>query len=543
MHPFFQLTLATAVSMLIIPVGRRLAPRLGLVDVPDARKVHTVPVPRVGGWGITLGILLPLALGYTLDPLVQSFLIGCVTLFAFGVWDDARTLNHWRKFLGQLLATGVVVYYGDLWVSRIPFLDGALPAAIGRPFTVFALVGVINAVNHSDGLDGLAGGEAMLSLITLAILGYMSGSGLLLGVSLAAIGGILGFLRYNSHPAYVFMGDCGSQVLGFTLGVLVVYLTQTANTAVSAALPLLIVGLPIADILSVLYQRIRGGMHWFKATRNHVHHRLLQLGFDQYETVVIIYLIQAALVVAAVLARYESDLTVVSVYAGGIFAVFAFLEIAERRGWRAPRARNGQSRLARAIAAFVESESLLRAPLIVIMAITPAVMLLSALWVRRVPPDLAIAAAVLAIVPGVQLLWPRAAKPVLLRLAAYATAIFPAYFLLSYPGAIPHGMQFVTTAVIVVLALAVVTYVRFSTEQRFGTSPTDYLIVCGVVALTVFGSIEVNSRNVVEAVLFATVLMYACEILVSGNAGGAGRRVLQYSTLATLLIVTLRAVV
>jgi UDP-GlcNAc:undecaprenyl-phosphate GlcNAc-1-phosphate transferase len=542
MHPFFQLTLATAVSMLIIPVGRRLAPRLGLVDVPDARKVHTVPVPRVGGWGITLGILLPLVLGYRLDPLMQSFLVGCLTLFAFGVWDDARTLSHWRKFLGQLLAAGVVVYYGDLWVSRIPFLDGALPGAIGKPFTVFALVGVINAINHSDGLDGLAGGEAMLSLITLAILGYMSGSGLMLGVSLAAIGGILGFLRYNSHPAYVFMGDCGSQVLGFTLGVLVVYLTQTANTAVSAALPLLIVGLPIADILSVLYQRIRGGMHWFKATRNHVHHRLLQLGFDQYETVVIIYLIQAALVVAAVLARYESDLTVALLYAAGVVAVFSFLEVAERYGWRVARARSGQSRLARAIAALTESESLLRAPLIVIMAITPAVMLLSALWVRRIPPDLAIGAAMLAIVPAVQLLWPRAAKPVLLRLAAYTTAIFPAYFLLSYPGAMPQGMQFVTTAVIVVLALAVVTYVRFSTEQRFGTSPTDYLIVCGIVALTVFGSIEVNSRNVVEAVLFATVLMYACEILVSGSAGGSGRRVLQYSTLATLLIVTVRAV-
>jgi hypothetical protein len=208
-----------------------------------------------------------------------------------------------------------------------------------------------------------------------------------------------------------------------------------------------------------------------------------------------------------------------------------------------PRKRSGQSRLTHAVAALRASQGLLGAPLVIISAITPAVMLLSALWVRRIPPDLATVAAVLAIVPAVQLLWPRVVKPVLLRLAVYATAIFPAYFLASYPGAIPHGMQFLAIAVISVLALAVVTYVRFSAGQRFGTTPTDYLIVCGVVALTVFGSIEVDSRNVVEAALFATVLMYACEILVAGNPASSGRRVLQYSTLGTLLIITVRGVI
>src|SRR5215813_7520684 len=158
MNPFFQLTLAVAVSMLVIPLVRRVAPRLGLVDMPDPRKVHTVPIPRVGGWGITLGTLLPLLLVLRLDPLVQSFLIGCAILFAFGIWDDARSIGHWPKFVGQLAAVAMVVYYGDLWVSRVPFIDGTLAADIGKPFTMFALIGVINAINHSDGLDGLAGG-------------------------------------------------------------------------------------------------------------------------------------------------------------------------------------------------------------------------------------------------------------------------------------------------------------------------------------------------------------------------------------------------
>jgi UDP-GlcNAc:undecaprenyl-phosphate/decaprenyl-phosphate GlcNAc-1-phosphate transferase len=455
-NPFFQLTLAVVVSALVIPLARRLAPRFGLVDMPDARKVHAVPIPRVGGWGITLGILLPLLLVFPPDPLLQSFLIGCVILFVFGVWDDARTIGHWPKFAGQLAAVAVVVFYGDLWVSRMPFIDGAIPASVGKPFTMFALIGVINAINHSDGLDGLAGGESILSLMALAILGYMSGSALLLGIALATIGGIFGFLRYNSHPAYVFMGDCGSQVLGFTLGFLVVYLTQQANTAVSAALPVLIIGVPIADILSVFYQRISGGMNWFKATRNHFHHRLMQVGFDHYETVVIIYSIQAMLVVSAVLARYESDVSVAAIYLGVIGALLGALFAAERFGWRIVRARGAPSELTRAIGFLRASRALLQAPLLVITIVTPAVMLLSAIWVTRIPSDLAVAAAALAIVPAIQLLWPARMRPALLRLAIYATAIFPAYLLISYPGAIPYTLQSLTAVAIIVLAVAIV---------------------------------------------------------------------------------------
>jgi UDP-GlcNAc:undecaprenyl-phosphate/decaprenyl-phosphate GlcNAc-1-phosphate transferase len=542
MNPLLLLTLAVAASMRVIPLVRRFAPRLGLVDMPDPRKVHTEPIPRVGGWGITLGMLLPLVLVFRLDPLMQAFVLGCLTLFAFGIWDDARSIGHWSKFVGQFAAVTLVIWYGDLWVSRLPFIDGSIPAAFGKPFTLFALIGVINAINHSDGLDGLAGGESILSLMALAILGYMSGSAAILGMSLATIGGLLGFLRYNSHPAYVFMGDSGSQVLGFTLGFLVVYLTQRASADLSAALPLLILGVPIADILSVLYQRIRAHMNWFKATRNHVHHRLLQLGFDHYETVVIIYSIQAALVVGAVLARYQSDVTVALIYLTVIAALFSALGVAERRGWRVRRPGGGAgSRLTRALAVLKGSRALLDAPLFVIAGVTPVVMLLSALWAARIAADFATAAALLALVPALQLLWPRAVKPALLRLAIYATASFPAYLLVSYQGAIPHDVRSVVVGVIVVLAAAILLYVRFGAEERFGTTPTDYLIVCGVVALLVFGSVEAKSRDIVEAVLFATVLMYACEIIV-GSAARPPGRLLQYSTLGTLLIITFRGV-
>ena len=542
MNPLFLLTLAAAVSMLVIPLARHLAPRLGLVDMPDDRKVHTVPIPRIGGWGITLGSLLPLLLVFRLDPLVQAFVIGSLILFSFGVWDDARTIGHWSKFAGQLAAAGIVVYYGDLWVARVPFLDTPLPAAVGQPFTLFALIGVINAINHSDGLDGLAGGETILSLIALAILGHMSGSALILSIALATVGGIFGFLRYNSYPAYVFMGDCGSQVLGFTVGFLVVLLTQRANTALSAALPLLVLGVPLADILSVLYQRIRGGLHWFKATRNHIHHRLIELGFDHYETVVIIYSLQVALVVSAVLARYESDLTVVLLYALIVTGLFGALALAERRRWRLYRARGTASRLTRTITALKASPLVPQISLLVIAAVTLLVMLLTALWVAPIPRDVASAAALLAVVVALPLLWPRLRWAALLRLAMYATAIFPAYLMINYPAAIPPGVQSLTATVIIVLAVAIMGYVRLSTGQRFGTTPTDYLIVCGTGALLVFGTIEANSRTVIQAVLLAIVLMYACEIILGSSTGNSRARWLQFSTLGTLLIIAVRGV-
>ena len=542
MTEFLQLILAATVSMLVIPIVRRLAPRLGLVDLPDPRKVHTIPIPRVGGWGITLGILLPLLLTVEHDRLVQSFLVGCATLFAFGVWDDARSIGHWKKFLGQLITAGLVVYWGDLWVSRMPFMEVAIPAWIGKPFTMFALIGVINAINHSDGLDGLAGGEAMLSLLALAALGFASKSILMLSIAAATIGGIFGFLRYNSHPAYVFMGDCGSQVLGFTLGFLVVYLTQTADMEVSAALPLLILGVPLADIISVLYQRISGGMNWFKATRNHLHHRLMQIGFDHHETVMIIYSMQAALVVSAVLVRYQSDLMVTLLYLGVIAALLGALTLAERSGWHVARAHGTPSTLSRAVARFKESDTLIKGPLYVITAITPIAILLGAVWSGPVDQRFAIGAAVVALVPAIQLLWPQRVSPALLRMVIYAAAVFPGWVLISEPASMPYPVQLLIAALVVLLLAAIVLYMRLDGNRRFETNPTDYLIACGVVALLVSGGIGLSSRNVVGAILLAIVLMYASEIIVGSGQGSTGRRWLEYSTLGTLLIISVRGV-
>ena len=203
--------MAMAISMVVIPLMMRLAPVLGMLDAPDARKVHTMPIPRVGGLGIVIGALVPMLVWLPFTDLTISILLGATILLVFGTWDDIAELGHYVKFIGQFLAAGIVVYYGDLYVSYFPLNNyETIPEFIGKPFTIFAIVGMINAINHSDGLDGLAGGESLISLSVIAYLAFVFDSDLMLIICAATVGGIFGFLRFNSHPARVFMGDGGA---------------------------------------------------------------------------------------------------------------------------------------------------------------------------------------------------------------------------------------------------------------------------------------------------------------------------------------------
>jgi UDP-GlcNAc:undecaprenyl-phosphate GlcNAc-1-phosphate transferase len=539
--PFHMLVLAATASMFLIPPIWRLAPRFGLVDLPDPRKVHKTPVPRIGGWGITLGMLFPLLFLLPDDPLMQSFVIGSLILFGFGVWDDAREIGHWPKFIGQTAAAAIVVYYGNLYVTSLPFFgDYALAPAFGRPFTMFALVGAINAINHSDGLDGLAAGECLLSLIAVASLGFLADSSLELNVSLAAIGGIVGFLRYNSHPARVFMGDCGSQVLGFTVAFLTIHLTQVADSALSSALPLLLLGVPISDILAVFYQRFAAGNNWFKASRNHIHHRLLDLGFRHYESVIIIYSIQALLVVAAILLRYQSDAVVTSTYLLVIVSLFTGLTIAERRHWRRglQQSRGAFRYVSRALGRLAGSRAVRESPRILITISVPAMLLLGPLGVAHVPRDVALVAAALAAILAMQIGRARANGSTLVRLAVYVAAIASIYLFINYPASLSRPLQPLVLTLIAVLAIAIAGYFKFASDQKFGTTPTDFLILFVLLALLIFGNVDIGARALVEIVIYAVVLLYSCEVLI--NLTVRRWNVLHLSTLASLTIMVLR---
>jgi UDP-GlcNAc:undecaprenyl-phosphate/decaprenyl-phosphate GlcNAc-1-phosphate transferase len=327
--------LAMVVTMAGLPVLGRLAAKWSIVDRPDARKVHSAQIARIGGVAMAVGVLVAAFIAIPLDSRERHFLFAASVLVAFGVLDDRFDLDYRIKLIGQLLAAAIAVIGGDIQIHWITLDDRVmLPPWISVPMTMFFLVSITNAINLADGLDGLAGGTTFLCLGALAMLAYSGGEVGCAALSLTFAGAVLGFLRFNTHPASVFMGDAGSQLLGFAVGVLSIGATQSGSTAVSAATPILLLALPILDTLSVMVQRISEGRSPFRPDRNHIHHKLLKLGFDHHEAVMVIYIIQANLFILAYLLRFESDLLILSVVCALFIATILIFQIAARRGWR-----------------------------------------------------------------------------------------------------------------------------------------------------------------------------------------------------------------
>ena len=531
---------ALVISMAIIPVMMRLAPLLGMIDKPDARKVHAVPIPRVGGVGIVIGALLPLLLLLPLDPALASFLFGSLVLLAFGAWDDSRDLGHYVKFIGQFVAVLAVVYYGDVYVSRLPFMGGeVIPEFIGRPFTVFAMIGMINAINHSDGLDGLAGGESLMSLACIAWLAYSAGGTTETMIALATIGGLFGFLRFNTHPARIFMGDGGSQFLGFTLGYLAVVLTQEVNPALSPALPLLFLGLPIADIIAVFIQRIYHKMNWFRATRNHIHHRLLDLGFQHYESVLIVYTAQALLVLSALAMPYESDALIIGLYLIVVLSIFLFLYLAERRGWRV-HALDETAALDGAIESAKKGVLWRVAPHMVVMYGASLFLLSGSAIAVEIPRDYTVIAIVLAVLMLLRLLLGFRVWYLSLRLMVYVTIAFMVYLLNTYQPAYLSGVDPVTYVYFGVLVSAIALTLRFENGGNFDATPMDFLVLLAILALVMSSSVGIVDTRITAMALKGVILFYAGEMILKNMK----RRwnVFTVSVLVSLVVVGVRGV-
>jgi UDP-GlcNAc:undecaprenyl-phosphate/decaprenyl-phosphate GlcNAc-1-phosphate transferase len=531
---------AMSISMALIPLMIRLAPALGMIDRPDPRKVHSTPIPRVGGIGIVVGALIPLLIWLPSNDLTVSYLLGSAVLLLFGIWDDARELGHYIKFAGQFIAVLLVVYYGGLSVHTLPFTGiGSLNSTLGELFTVFALVGMINAINHSDGLDGLAGGESIMSLAAITFLAYLAGDQTVVFIAVAAIGGLFGFLRFNSHPARVFMGDGGSQYLGFTLGFLAVYLTQIANPALSAALPALLLGLPIVDILAVVAQRAYQSQNLFRASKNHIHHRLLGLQFHHYESVIIIYSVQALLVVSAVLLPYESDMLLMGIYVSVSTALFLFLITAERSGWRAHEGRR-QGALVNFFVGIKGDGKIVEADRYLIQVLLAGFLLVGAMFSTEMPRDMSFAAGVLFVMLLIRLLAGYRLWFLFLRLIIFVTVAFVAYLIEYYPPALFATYSGALYGYYVVLAVAIGVSIRYSRGRLFEVTPLDYLVVLIVVALAILSEKGFVNLMLVRMGVELVILFYGAEVVIKQMKNRWN--LFTFSVLAALAIAALRGV-
>jgi len=317
------------ITLLMMPSIIRLAGKYGCIDHPGERRVHTNPTPRWGGLAFFIGIL-PIFFFMNLDNRLISYLAASSLLVLVGAIDDWKQLGYAAKLFATLAATSVVVFGGDVVLRSIgtygSFGQISLgPAAI--PFTYLCIVGVTNAMNLIDGLNGLAGGISFIASLFIAIVAYVSGNQVLAGLCVAFAGAIGAFLRYNMlAKAHVFMGDSGSLFLGFSLAFFSVTLTQDARCRVEPMLPVLLLLVPIFDTLRVMALRLFTGKNPFKADTNHLHHLLLKAGCSHRKSVLLLWSITALFGLAAMLihSRGTSTPYLIAVLTGSIFlSIFA----------------------------------------------------------------------------------------------------------------------------------------------------------------------------------------------------------------------------
>jgi len=501
-----------AICMAITPLLIRFSARLGMVDSPDERKVHLQVTPRVGGIGIVLGLMTPVLIWMPIDSFVGSFLFGCLVLLVFGAWDDAKELGPFIKFFGQFVAAISVVYYGDIYVFHFPFMGAEeIPAYIGKPFTVIAIVGMINALNLSDGLDGLAGGEALISLIAITYLAFQFDGVLAVTIAAATMGGIFGFLRFNSHPARIFMGDTGSQTLGFVLAVLVVYLTQQVNSLASPVVALLLLGLPVVDSIVVFYLRARRGDSLVVAAKDHLHHRLLALGFYHYESVIIIYSIQIILIFSAVLFPYENDLLLFGIYLGICLLVFSVISVTERRDWSAHRSESNATVFLSSV--LEKHQNLTTIPYHILVSGLSLFIVSAAVMSTDVPIDLGVSALVLCLLllGVVAINW---LGDNLYRLLMFITIGFSVYLLSTYPPS--WLLEQVSLVYLFFLMITVASFitVRVATTDQFQITPLDYLVIIMAIIVSMAPGIEHGASSMVWMVVQIIILFYACELVI-----------------------------
>jgi UDP-GlcNAc:undecaprenyl-phosphate/decaprenyl-phosphate GlcNAc-1-phosphate transferase len=298
--------LALAIVVAFTPAVAGMARRLGAVDVPDERRVHRIPIPRLGGLAMFFGIIVPSLAFLDLSRSMRGLLVGAAVATVVGAIDDFRGLRWWEKLGGQIVAGAIPPIFG-VWVDHFTFpLLGVVDLSvwIGVPLTVLWIVAVMNMVNFLDGLDGLAAGVCGIAGGTFAVIALSLGKPNAAGFSAIVLGATLGFLRHNFFPARVFMGDSGAMLLGFSLAAVSVEgLLKTAAT-VALFFPLLVLAVPILDTGFVVARRLKYHQPITAPDRAHLHHRFVNIGFSQQRAVLYIYFWVATLAAAALGTRF-----------------------------------------------------------------------------------------------------------------------------------------------------------------------------------------------------------------------------------------------
>jgi UDP-GlcNAc:undecaprenyl-phosphate GlcNAc-1-phosphate transferase len=556
MHTLVGFVVAMCVTMVLIPLLMRWSLVLGVQDIPDPRKVHRVPVPRVGGIAMAVGVLLALVIPGGSTRAIQALWVCILILLIFGVWDDRKTLPAGPKFAGQALAVLIAMMWGGISISSATLYERMpLPGWFAVPMTFLFLVGGTNAFNLSDGLDGLAGGMATLCLSGTALLAYTVGNTIVGGTALIMVGALIGFLRFNTHPARIFMGDSGSQVLGFSAATLTLLLTQDPQIPLSTALPLLLLGVPIVDTLMVMTERLLEGKSPFLADRRHIHHRLLALGFEHWEAVCLLYLLQCCLFVVAWYLRYASDGSVIVAFAVSSAFIIVPIRAAQYLGLQVRRSTSGSGLVAAKSARVAEPHSK-RSVRSIALIVLGVVLVIYSLWVlvagARMSSDEQVLAVALAALLCTRLVlrWRDPDAGWIDKIALYPTAALALFLARQNSSALGQWLtplaggrplsQVVEWFVYPIMAIAIVVSLRGSSDRNFRVTPLDVLVL--LIALTIpnlpnsIASVRPLGISIVELVL----LFYSLESV--SLAAGRSWRWLSAAAASFLICATLLSI-
>lgn len=299
---YVSIIVAAFAAVLLTPLVKRLAFRIGAVDAPNYRKVHARIMPRLGGLAIFGGFLVGVAILRPESEYTLAVILGATVIIITGVLDDMYEISAKAKMLGQFLAALIIVFVGGINIEMInlPFGGELDFGFLSIPFTILWIIAITNAINLIDGLDGLAAGVSTIALVTMSTMAFIMGETFVLAMAAILAASAFGFLFHNFHPAKIFMGDTGALFLGFMIAVLSL-LGFKNLTVVSFIIPVIMLGVPISDTFFAIVRRLRNKQKWSDPDKSHLHHRLIDLGFSHKQTVLLIYAIAVLFGLAAII--------------------------------------------------------------------------------------------------------------------------------------------------------------------------------------------------------------------------------------------------
>ena len=326
-HILLMVVITFLFTVFFIPVIGKIANHIGALDIPNERKVHKKPIPRLGGLGIYLGFLLGYMIFGKESIQMNSILIGSFIIIITGIIDDIKPIPAKYKFLGQLAGAAIIPIYGGIVLKEITafglYIDFGI---LTIPITILFIVSIINCMNLIDGLDGLAGGLSSIYFITVGIIAMIlnNSDGLDVILTFVMLGSTLGFLWHNFNPAKIFMGDSGSMFLGYIISVIALLGFKNV-TLTSFIVPLLLLAIPILDTLFAILRRIINHKPISTPDKNHLHHQLLKLHFSQKTTVLIIYFVDILFAIASIIYILKDNTFGIIVYIILLIIVLTFI--------------------------------------------------------------------------------------------------------------------------------------------------------------------------------------------------------------------------